>query len=277
MLGQPDYTYTGDYDNTPSILRFLAQVGANLIIGTLVGVGLVTSIDDANSRDLMVGSEQQSLVIICREDYDVEDLLFAQEQGNFDDRLAHLTEHRRCGRYFTAYKIVGLVSSYNHYTIVRLLHERGIGYTYTDFDVVAENLQYIADTGTVNPSSEAGEILVVGKPFANFAGLHACASLDSVEHLLSILDSADMAAFHTQLETYIRLGHCGSYAGRFAIRERIAAKAYTIDGDSHQFTTVAILHEWNGRVSQHYTFTDRRVMTPEEYAEYLKAGETYDS
>ena len=180
MLGQPDYTHTGDFDNAPSIWRFLAQVGANLIIGTLVGIGLVTSIDDANSRDLIVGSEQQSLVIICREDYDVEDLLFAQEQGNFDARLAHLTEHRRCGRYFTAYKIVGRVSRYNnHYTIVRLLHERGIGYTYTDFDVVAENLQYIADTETVNPSSKAGEILVVGKPFANFAGLNACTSLDS--------------------------------------------------------------------------------------------------
>ena len=105
MLGQPNHTHTGDFDDAPSIWIFLAQVGANLIIGTLVGIGLVTSIDDANSRDLMVGSEQQSLVIICREDYDVEDLLFAQEQGSFDDRLAYLTEHRRCGRYFTAYKI----------------------------------------------------------------------------------------------------------------------------------------------------------------------------
>jgi hypothetical protein len=91
MLGQPNHTHTGDFDDAPSIWRFLAQVSANLIIGTLVGIGLVTSIDDANSRDLMVGSEQQSLVIICREDYDVEDLLFAQEQGSFDDRLAYLT------------------------------------------------------------------------------------------------------------------------------------------------------------------------------------------
>jgi hypothetical protein len=143
--------------------------------------------------------------------------------------------------------------------------------------VVAENLQYIAGFESEGPASKAGEILVVGKPFANFAGLHACTSLDLVEHLLSILESADMAAFHTQLETYNRLGHCGSYAGRFAIRERLAAKAYIIDGDSHRFTTVAILHEWNGRVTQHYTFTNRRVMTPEEYAEYLKAGETYDT
>lgn len=277
MPRQPNQAHDGRSDEMPALWRRCAQLGANLIILFLVVIGLLTSIGDANSRDLMVGSEQQSLVVICSEDYDIEDLLFAKAHGTFDERWAYLTEHRRCGRYFTEYKILTRVGTYDRYTIVRLLHARGIGYSYTDFDVVAENLQYIADTGVPDSTDKDAAILVVGRPFTHFTGLHTCAALETVEQLLAIVENQGMAAFHAQLDSFVSQGHCGSFAGRFAIRQRLAAKTYRIDGESHQFTTVAILHAWRGRVSTHYTFTNRRVMTPEEYAEYLKSSETYDS
>ena len=142
MLRQPDHQPYDIYEEFPKIWRLPIQLGATLIVAALVVVGIFSIIGDAKSQELVVGRNQQSLVVICREDYDVEALLFAMEQGNFEARWAYLTEHRRCAKYFTTYKILNPVSTYYSYTIFMLLYPRGIGYSFTDYDVVAENFRY---------------------------------------------------------------------------------------------------------------------------------------
>jgi hypothetical protein len=272
MLGQTDTTRHGLFDEIPGPWRLCIEIGANFIIAVLLTIGLISTIGDAQSRDLMVGRSQHSLVIICREDYDVEELIFAMGQGTFEERWAHLTETRRCGEYFANYKVIHPVSTYGSYTIVQVLHDRGIGYSYTAFEVVAENRQFISDVG-----GQDGSIIVVGQPFDHFAGLHACAEKAAVDHLLSLVREHGMEAFHTQLQDLVRRGVCGSYTSKFAVTDRLETDTYAIEGQDHEFTTVVVTHWWEDGQAEFYTFTNRTVMTLEEYTEYLATGPTYDS
>ena len=109
------------------------------------------------------------------------------------------------------------------------------------------------------------------------SGLPACSDPNTVEDLLSVVQNQDFGAFHAQLNVYMAQGLCGTYVGKFVVTQRIRSQAILIEGQNTEFTTVAIQHSWEGRHAEYITFTNRKIMTPEEYVDYLEHGEPHRS